>query len=182
MPLSLPLSGKRILIFVGDIYEDLELWYPKLRLHRGRGPGGGGRSEGRATIRGQARLSLRVRCRDCRHGRPTISTAWSCPAASCPTSCAAIANVLQLVRDFADARQAGRRDLPRRLDSHFGRRLQGVRVTGSPGIKDDLVNAGAIWEDAPVVVDRHFVSQPQARRPARLLPGNFAGAVEIICP
>ena len=34
----------------------------------------------------------------------------------------------------------------------------GVRVTGSPGIKDDLVNAGAIWEDAAVVVDRHFVS------------------------
>lgn len=34
---------------------------------------------------------------------------------------------------------------------------QGVRVTGSPGIKDDLVNAGAIWEDEEVVVDRHFV-------------------------
>jgi protease I len=35
-------------------------------------------------------------------------------------------------------------------------------VTGSPGIKDDLINAGAIWEDAPLVVDRHFVS---SRRP-----------------
>ena len=27
-----PLTCKRILCFVGDIYEDLELWYPKLRL------------------------------------------------------------------------------------------------------------------------------------------------------
>ncbi len=35
---------------------------------------------------------------------------------------------------------------------------RGVRVTGSLGIKDDLVNAGAHWEDAAVVVDRHFVS------------------------
>ena len=35
---------------------------------------------------------------------------------------------------------------------------RGVRVTGSLGIKDDLVNAGAIWEDSPVVIDRHFVS------------------------
>ena len=35
---------------------------------------------------------------------------------------------------------------------------RGIRVTGSPGIKDDLVNAGAIWSDAAVVVDRHFVS------------------------
>ena len=37
-----------------------------------------------------------------------------------------------------------------------------VRVTGSPGIRDDLVNAGAVYEDAPVVVDRHHVS---SRRP-----------------
>ena len=27
-----PLSNHRILILVGNIYEDLELWYPKLRL------------------------------------------------------------------------------------------------------------------------------------------------------
>lgn len=35
---------------------------------------------------------------------------------------------------------------------------RGVRVTGSLGIKDDLVNAGAIFEDAEAVTDRHFVS------------------------
>ena len=38
----------------------------------------------------------------------------------------------------------------------------GVRVTGSPGIKDDLINAGAVYEDAPVVVDRNHVT---SRRP-----------------
>ena len=27
-----PLANRRILTLVGDIYEDLELWYPKLRL------------------------------------------------------------------------------------------------------------------------------------------------------
>ena len=26
------LTGKRILFFVAPLYEDLELWYPKLRL------------------------------------------------------------------------------------------------------------------------------------------------------
>ena len=35
---------------------------------------------------------------------------------------------------------------------------RGVQITGSPGIKDDMVNAGAKWRDAAVVVDRHFVS------------------------
>ena len=32
MSSDLSLSGKRALILVGEIYEDLELWYPKLRL------------------------------------------------------------------------------------------------------------------------------------------------------
>ena len=53
---------------------------------------------------------------------------------------------------------------------------RGVRVTGSPGIKDDLVNSGAIWEDTPVVVDRHFVS---SRKPADL-PAFTAAAVDLL--
>ena len=52
----------------------------------------------------------------------------------------------------------------------------GVRVTGSPGIQDDLINAGAIWEDAPVVVDRHFVS---SRKPDDLPQFTFA-MIEVI--
>ncbi len=40
---------------------------------------------------------------------------------------------------------------------------RGVKVTGSPGIKDDLVNAGQrVGKDSPLVVDRHFVSESQA--------------------
>lgn len=36
--------------------------------------------------------------------------------------------------------------------------MRGFRCTSTPGIKDDLINAGAIWEDAEVVVDRNQVS------------------------
>ena len=35
---------------------------------------------------------------------------------------------------------------------------RGINVTGSPGIKDDLINAGAIWNDTAVVVDNHHVT------------------------
>jgi protease I len=49
-------------------------------------------------------------------------------------------------------------------------------VTGSLGIKDDLVNAGAIWEDAPVVVDRHFVS---SRKPDDL-PDFCRALLEVL--
>lgn len=53
---------------------------------------------------------------------------------------------------------------------------RGVSVTGSPGIKDDLINAGALWSDAPVVIDRHFIS---SRKPADL-PAFMAAIVDLL--
>ena len=49
------------------------------------------------------------------------------------------------------------------------------RVTGSLGIKDDLVNAGASYSDKAVVVDRNFVS---SRRPDDL-PQFCRGIFEV---
>lgn len=54
----------------------------------------------------------------------------------------------------------------------------GVKVTGSPGIKDDLLNAGALFEDASVVVDRHFVS---SRKPDDL-PDFCRGIIHVCAP
>ncbi len=45
--------------------------------------------------------------------------------------------------------------------------LSGRRVTSTPGIRDDVENAGAKWLDEPVVVDGHFIS---SRRPPDLPP------------
>jgi len=53
---------------------------------------------------------------------------------------------------------------------------RGACVTGSPGIKDDLVNAGAIWEDKPVVIDHHFVS---SRKPDDL-PDFCRGMLSVL--
>ena len=68
------------------------------------------------------------------------------------------ADVLRLVREFAAAGKLVAAICHGGWMPISAGVYRGVRVTGSPGIKDDLVNAGAIWEDAPVVVDRHFVS------------------------
>ncbi|WP_427814765.1 type 1 glutamine amidotransferase domain-containing protein (plasmid) [Enterococcus sp. 22-H-5-01] len=43
--------------------------------------------------------------------------------------------------------------------------LKGKKVTSTPGIKDDMTNAGATWIDTPVVTDVHIVS---SRRPPDL--------------
>ena len=45
--------------------------------------------------------------------------------------------------------------------------LNGKRVTGSLGIKDDLENAGGIWVNEPVVVDGNLIS---SRTPRDLAP------------
>ena len=50
-----------MLTFVGDIYEDLELWYPKLRLiEAGAEVVVAGEKAG-GKVRGQERLSVRER-------------------------------------------------------------------------------------------------------------------------
>src|SRR5690606_37063966 len=74
-------------------------------------------------------------------------------------------DVLRLTREFHEARK------PIAHICHAGWVLvsakicEGFTMTSTPGIKDDLENAGAVWVDEEVVVDRHIVS---GRRPPDL--------------
>lgn len=155
------LTGCRILAFVGEIYEDLELWYPKLRLIEAGAEVVVAGPQGRETYHGK----LGYPCLS----DVAISSVQSnefdgllVPGGFMPDKLRRDADVLRLVREF-DA--AGK---PIAAICHGGwipisaGVYRGVHVTGSPGIRDDLVNAGAIFEDAPVVVDGHHVS---SRRP-----------------
>lgn len=49
-------------------------------------------------------------------------------------------------------------------------------MTSTPGIKDDLENAGAIWIDEEVVVDRNIVS---GRRPPDL-PAFMKAYIQVL--
>src|SRR5690348_8230676 len=150
-------SSRRILMFVGDIYEDLELWYPKLRMiEAGATVVVAGEKAG-ATYAGK-------------HSYPCKSDAAIAdvkaanfdglivPGGFMPDKLRRDPLVLQLVKDFTEAGKLVAAICHGGWIPISAGVYRGVRVTGSPGIKDDLINAGAIWEDAPVVVDRHFVS------------------------
>jgi protease I len=54
--------------------------------------------------------------------------------------------------------------------------LKGKKVTSTPGIKDDMVNAGAEWHNEEVVTDGHIVS---SRRPPDL-PAYGRALVEAV--
>ncbi len=160
-PLAPLLNQKKVLIFTGDIYEDLELWYPKLRLEE---------AGASTTLAGPRADQEYVG----KNGYPCVSDAaidglraddfdaLVVPGGFMPDKLRRDPQVLQLVRDF-DA--AGK---PIAAICHGGwipisaGVYHGIRVTGSPGIKDDLINAGGLYEDASVVVDRHHVT---SRRP-----------------
>ena len=174
-PSNHPLDGIRILVPVADAYEDLELWYPKLRIEE---------AGGHVTMAGR----MQGRTYAGKHGYPCTSDAALgdmeasdfhgivIPGGWMPDALRRDEKVLDLVREFAAHGKLVAAICHGGWIPISAGVYRGVRVTGSPGIKDDLVNAGAVWEDTPVVVDRHFVS---SRKPADL-PAFMAAIVDLL--
>lgn len=169
------LGHPRILIFVADDYEDLELWYPKLRLLE---------AGARVTLAGpESGMTYRGK-----HGYPCISDAsieamdaknfegLIVPGGWMPDKLRRNEKVLELTRAFADAGKLVAAICHGGWIPISAGVYRGIKVTGSPGITDDLINAGAIWHDQPVVVDRHFVS---SRKPDDL-PDFCRGILEVL--
>jgi protease I len=164
---------KTIAAVVDDIYEDLELWYPRLRLEE----------EGwKVVIAGAAA----GRTYAGKHGYPCVSdTSFSdlsaaeldgllVPGGFAPDKLRRDPRVLDLARDI----HASGKLLA--FICHAGwvlisaGILKGRRATSTVGIRDDMVNAGALWVDAPLVVDGNLVS---SRTPADL-PAFARGMVD----
>jgi len=154
---------KRILFFAAPLYEDLELWYPKIRLEE----------EGHATT--VAGLGEAVY-----HGKrgypvtpdATVDEvvarsfdALVIPGGYAPDILRRSARVLELTREIHEAGK------PIAFICHAGwvpisaGIVRGKRGTSVGAIKDDLVNAGMLWEDSPVVVDGNLIT---SRGPADL--------------
>ncbi len=155
------LEGKHVLIFVGDDYEDMELQYPRYRLlEAGAG----------VTIAGQEA----ERVYRGKHGYPCKPDAAIdmmevadfhgvvIPGGWMPDKLRRDPKVLELVRQFDEAGKVIASICHGPWINISAGVVRGVRYTSTPAIKDDLSNAGAIWEDVPVMVDRHHVS---SRRP-----------------
>jgi protease I len=157
------LQGKTILFFAGPLYEDLELWYPKIRLEE----------EGaRTVVAGTGEKNYQGK-----RGYPiTVDTSVDqissadfdglvIPGGYAPDIMRRSQKLLQLTREIY---QAGK---PVAFICHAGwvpisaGIVKGKRGTSVGAIKDDLVNAGLLWEDSPVVVDGNLIS---SRTPADL--------------
>lgn len=149
--------NKKILIFVEEDYEDLELHYPKLRL-----------IEAGAEVVVAAPIAKEIykgkRGYPCKGSvlldtiNPEGFDALIVPGGMAPDHLRTNPKVLDITRHFHEKKKLIA------FICHGGwvpisaGVLKGVKCTSYIAIKDDMINAGAIWSDAPVVVDRHFVS------------------------
>jgi len=149
------LQGKRIAIFVAEGVEDLEYYVPLMRLQE----------EGAAVL--SAGLDLKpVRGKNGLIITPdtTIDSlkanelfALIVPGGWAPDKLRRHPVATNLVRKMNEARK------PLGIICHGGLVaisagiVHGHNATGSLGIKDDLVNAGATWVDAPAFRDENKV-------------------------
>ena len=157
------LSGQHILFFAGPLYEDLELWYPKIRLEE-EGASTTVAGLGEKTYQGKRGYPLTV---DTSVDEIDAASFHGLviPGGFAPDMMRRYEKVLQLTRDIY---KAGK---PIAFICHAGwvpisaKILKGKRATSVRAIKDDMENAGVIWEDAAVVVDGNLIS---SRTPADL--------------
>ncbi|SDM67259.1 protease I [Fictibacillus solisalsi] len=158
------LNNKRILSFVHHDFEDLELWYPVLRLQEEgasvdlAGEKAGEVYKGKYGVPVTAQLSFD-------DVDPSNYDALLVPGGWAPDKLRRFPKVIEIVRHMEEHKK------PIGQICHAGwvlisaKILEGKKVTSTPGIKDDMENAGAEWLDEAVVVDGHLVS---SRRPPDL--------------
>jgi len=157
------LDGKIVLFFAGPLYEDLELWYPKIRLEE-EGARTVVAGTGEKTYQGKKGYPITVDT-SVEEIRAADFDGLVIPGGYAPDIMRRSQKLLQLTREIF---QAGK---PVAFICHAGwvpisaGIVNGKRGTSVGAIKDDLVNAGLLWEDGAVVVDGNLIS---SRTPADL--------------
>lgn len=157
------LADKTVLFFAGPLYEDLELWYPKIRLEE-EGAKTVVAGTGEKHYQGKRGYPLTVDT-DVDNIDPERFDGLVIPGGYAPDIMRRSQRLLDVTREIFEAAK------PVAFICHAGwvpisaGIVDGKRGTSVGAIKDDLVNAGLLWEDSPVVVDGNLIS---SRTPADL--------------
>jgi protease I len=150
------LQGKTIGYLVADEVEDLEFWVPVMRL----------REEGARVIA----IGLKMGTVHGKHGlemTPDVSIDEAphantldglvIPGGWAPDKLRRNPKVLQLVRDVHAQGKIVASICHGGWVAASAGIVRGHRVTGSVGIKDDMLNAGGIWVDEPAFREGNMV-------------------------
>ena len=150
------LEGKKVVVLAEDEYEDLELWYPALRLRE---------AGAEVIIAGPAKKNYKSK-----HGYPAASQAKVAdldskdydaviiPGGYAPDKLRKFKEVLDFVKAMDDAGKVVAAICHGGWVPVSAGIVSGKRMTCYVAIKDDVKNAGADYVDEPVVVDGNLIT------------------------
>src|SRR5512143_953075 len=157
------LKGKRIAILAEDLYQDLELWYPALRFREAGAD---------VTIVGTGKSVYTSK-----HGYPVKADrsadkvkaddfdAVVVPGGYARDRMRLCEPMVRLVREMGKAGKVVAAICHGGWMLASANILRGRRATGFIAIRDDMVNAGAAYEDSEVVRDGNLI---KSRKPEDL--------------
>lgn len=151
------LQGKRIAILVEEGFEDLEFWVPLMRMQEeGAQVTVVGLEKGKTVHSKAGCLSARADAA-ASDVRADTFDGLIVPGGWAPDKLRRYDAVKAFVRDFDDQGKTIGMICHAGLVGISAGIVRGHRATGSLGIKDDLVNAGATWVDEPAFRDGNQV-------------------------
>ena len=168
------MAKKTVLILVGPEYEDLEVWYPKLRLEEAGFD---------VKLAGTGDREYRGK-----HGYPCVvdgkvadfpATSLAgilAPGGWAPDKLRRDAEVLRRVREVHERGKMVATICHGPWILISAGIVKGRKLTSTVGIKDDVVNAGATWVDEPAVIDGNLVSS----RVPKDLPAFAKAMLEVL--
>jgi len=150
------LEGKKVAVLVEEGFEDLEFWVSVMRLREEGAEVTIAGTRAGTTYRGKNALSA-----TCDVAVDEVSAAdvdaVVVPGGWAPDKLRRHEEVTALVRAVAEQGKIVGLICHAGLVGISAGIVRGHRATGSLGIKDDLVNAGATWVDEPAVRDGNLV-------------------------
>jgi protease I len=169
------LKGKRIAILVDNMYQEMEVWYPLFRFQEA-----GAEVVTVGAVAGQtytSKLGYPVKCeRSYQDANASDFDGVVIPGGFAPDHIRRHPLAVQFVRDM---------DAENKLVASIchgpwvlcsSGTLRGRNVTCFFAIKDDVMNAGGIYRDAEVVVDRNLVT---SRKPEDL-PAFCRESIQVL--
>src|SRR5258708_38254078 len=150
------LKGKRILLFAAPLYEDLELWYPKLRLEE-EGASTTVAGMGETTYPGKRGYPVTVDT-DVNRVEAADFDALVIPGGVAPDQLRRSDKVLRLTREIYQAAKPVAFICRTGWVPISAKIVKGKRARSVRAVKNDTDNAGAVCEDRAVAVAGNPVS------------------------
>ena len=173
---DMELTGKKIALLLDNLYQEMEAWYPYYRLQEAGAEVVVIGAEAGKTYTSKVGYPMKTSL-SYDEAKAADYDGVIVPGGFAPDHIRRHPKANALVADLnkADKLVAAICHAPWVLCS--AGILKGRKATSFFAIKDDVVNAGALWEDAEVVVDRNLVT---SRKPDDL-PAFTRACIAVLC-